>query len=66
MLSFVITFPSHTIKLSTGGAISSWFLLAELVLADFVKELTTLFNNYGTASSIECIALKAAMVMPVL
>ena len=33
---------------------------------DFVKELTSLFNNYGTASSMECIALKAAMVMPAL
>ena len=32
----------------------------------FVSELTNLFNNYGNASGQECIALKAAMVMPAL
>ena len=31
-----------------------------------VNELTTLFNSYDTASSMECIALKAAMVMSAL
>jgi len=30
----------------------------------FVTELSKLFQNYGTASAMECIALKAAMVMP--
>ena len=30
----------------------------------FVSELTNLFNSYGNASAQECIALKAAMVMP--
>ena len=32
----------------------------------FVSELTNLFNSYGNASAQECIALKAAMVMPAL
>jgi len=31
---------------------------------DFVTELSKLFQNYGTAPAMECIALKAAMVIP--
>jgi len=31
---------------------------------NFVTELSKLFQNYGTASAMECIALKAAMVIP--
>ena len=33
---------------------------------NFVIELSKLFHNYGTASAMECITLKAAMVMPAL
>ena len=33
---------------------------------NFVRELSKLFDSYGTASTIECITLKAAMVMPAL
>ena len=30
----------------------------------FVKELAKLFSSFGAATSMECIALKAAMVLP--